>query len=321
MNESLGEDRAAGGMFQLLGSWTAFGSDSGSSGTAVLKLESHHTLGTELTPDSLGFEAGAVSNTAAQFGGHGWALTNLYWQQRFSGTRLSVIVGQVDPADYVDTYGLGDPETTFQNQSFSTGPTIALPSPGLGLALGGGLTENVYFVAGLSDANGNPTRLAFSSFFEKGEYFKHVELGWFSSFDRRFLDNVHLTFWHQDEREAAQRPSGWGLAFSAAFFTRDEWLPFLRVGRSRGDTALLESSVSSGIGRYGKRRKELLGFGVSWGQPPGQGRDQWTSELFYRLQLTRSFAVTLDLQLIVHPALNPDADTVWLFGIRARLAL
>ena len=154
VNESLGEDRAAGGMFQILGSWTAFGSDSGSSGTAVLKLESHHTLGTELTPDSLGFEAGAVSNTAAQFGGHGWALTNLYWQQRFSGNRLSVIVGQVDPADYVDTYGLGDPETTFQNQSFSTGPTIALPSPGLGLAMGGGLTENVYFVAGLGDANG-----------------------------------------------------------------------------------------------------------------------------------------------------------------------
>ena len=112
-----------------------------------------------------------------------------------------------------------------------------------------------------------------------------------------------------------------GLAFSAAFFIEDEWMPFLRVGRSRGYTALLESSVSTGIGRYWKRRKELLGFGVSWGQPPGQGRDQWTSELFYRLQLTPSFAVTPDVQLIVHPALNPDADTVWLFGIRARLAL
>jgi hypothetical protein len=31
--------------------------------------------------------------------------------------------------------------------------------------------------------------------------------------------------------------------------------------------------------------------------------------------------VTPDLQYIKNSALNPDADSIWVFGIRARLAL
>ncbi|UCG22146.1 MAG: carbohydrate porin, partial [Deltaproteobacteria bacterium] len=71
---------------------------------------------------------------------------------------------------------------------------------------------------------------------------------------------------------------------------------------------------------------DLLGFGFNWGEPnedtfgPGL-RDQYTTEAFFRWQLTPQFAITPDVQLLINPALNTEEDQIWVFGLRARLAL
>ena len=58
------------------------------------------------------------------------------------------------------------------------------------------------------------------------------------------------------------------------------------------------------------------------GQPDhGPIDSQFTSEVFYRFQLTQFLALTPDVQLIVDPALNPGQDVVAFFGIRLRVAL
>jgi len=44
-------------------------------------------------------------------------------------------------------------------------------------------------------------------------------------------------------------------------------------------------------------------------------------EVFYRIQLSTRIAVTPDLQYIINPALNPDASSIFVWGVRARLAL
>lgn len=54
---------------------------------------------------------------------------------------------------------------------------------------------------------------------------------------------------------------------------------------------------------------------------PSVADDQYTAEIFYRFQLTQNLAITPDVQLIIDPALNPDESTIWIFGLRARLAL
>jgi len=56
----------------------------------------------------------------------------------------------------------------------------------------------------------------------------------------------------------------------------------------------------------------------TWG--PGLD-DQYTAELFYRWQVSKAIAVTPDLQYIKNPALNPEADSIWVFGLRVRGAL
>ena len=324
--KSLGEDQAASGIFRFFGTWTLLGRNSGNTGSIVYKVENRHRLGTDIAPQDLGFAIGYAGLTAGPFTDFGWGVTNLYWQQRFKDGRVSFIAGVVDATDYVDIYGLVNPWTAFSNLAFSTDPTIPVPNQGLGAAFGAMPVESLYVVAGFADANGDATEAGFDSFFDDREYFYHLEVGWTPSFERRYFDNVHITGWYANERDEALVPDGWGLAFSFTRFINDKWVPFLRAGFSEDGGALWEGSVSTGFGYYMKRRSDLLGLGLNWSRPSATGvgpdlDDQYTSELFYRLQFSQNFALTPDIQWIINPALNPDEDQIWVFGIRGRLSL
>ena len=198
-------------------------------------------------------------------------MTNLYWKQRLDKGRFSFVAGVVDVTDYLNVYGLINPWTAFQNLAFLTGPTIPVPNPGLGAAFGALVTDNIYVVGGLADANGDATELGFDTFFDDREYFYHAELGWTSSKDRIYLDNIHLTGWYANEREDAMVEDGWGLAFSAAWFVDDTWMPFIRAGYSDGGGALIEKSAGAGFGYYFSESKDLIGLGLNWGRPPDSG--------------------------------------------------
>ena len=323
-SDSLGKDNAAGGIFRFFGNWTVFGRESGNTGSIVFKVENRHRLGTDVAPQNLGFEAGYLGITGTAFNDFGWGLTNLYWKQFLNQGRISFVVGAVDVTDYLDIYGLTNPWTQFQNLVFLTDPTIPTPNPGLGAAFGAMATDNVFVVGGLADSNGDPTQPGdwFDTFFNEHEYFYHLEVGWTTSKDRIYFDNIHLTGWYANERQKAGVPSGKGLSFSASWLVNDTWMPFLRAGYSDGGDALLETSVSGGVGYYFKENRDLLGFGLNWGRPPQSGlRDQYTAELFYRLQFAQNLALTPSVQLLVDPAHNPQENSIWVLGLRARLAL
>ncbi len=211
-----------------------------------------------------------------------------------------------------------NPLTHFTNLAFSTNPTIAAPNQGLGAAAGAMLTDNLYLQGGVSDANGQSTQAGFDTFFDDNEYFSYIEAGVTSSQDRIYLDNVHVTFWHTDARVAAGTPDGWGVALSSEKYVCDKWLPFFRFGYSDGDAALMQTSFSTGIGLR-RENNDVAGIGFNWGKPAdGTLSGQFTSEAFYRFQLTQFLAVTPDVQLIVDPALNPGKDVIALFGLRLR---
>ena len=275
---------------------------------------------TDAAPLGLGFESGYVGVTGPPFSDTRWALTNFYWRQRLLGDRVSVIAGVLDATDYLDVYGLINPWTSFQNLAFLTNPTIPAPNQGLGIAAAGYLTRNLYVIGGVADANGDPTRNPFDAF-DDSEWFKHVELGWTTGKDRFFLDNVHVTAWHADERVRAGVEESWGLACSGAWFVCDRWMPFLRAGWAEGTAPVWDRSVSAGVGYYFRERADLAAVGVSWGRPSGTDiDDQFTVEAFYRLQLLESMALTPSVQFLINPAANPDADVVTLFGLRWRVA-
>jgi len=96
----------------------------------------------------------------------------------------------------------------------------------------------------------------------------------------------------------------------------------LRSGYADDITALLESTVLTGIGYYDSNYRDFLAIGFGWGKPSDDSLDdQYTIEMFYRFQLTQNLAITPDIQLLINPVLNPDEDIIAVFGLRGRLSL
>ncbi len=314
-------------MVRFFGSWDLVGRESGNTGALVWKVEHRHRIA-DLPPGDFGFNLGYVGLIEPPFSDQQLRLTNFYWRQRWNEGRLALIGGWVDVTDYLDVYALASPWTGFSNFVFSTGAaTIALPNEGLGLALGGMVSDRTFVIGGLADANSDPADPGegFDTFFDTAEYFKHLEIGWTPSQGQIYLDNVHLTLWHADERVDAATPDGWGVNVSMTRYLKERWLPFVRAGWAEDGGSLLEAAVAAGFGYQREPGKDLLGVGVHWGRPnentfgPGLD-DQITAEVFYRWQASRAFAITPDLQWISDPALDPEASSILVFGLRGRLA-
>lgn len=323
------EDSSGSGIGRFFGSWEIVGRESGNTGAFVWKMEHRHRY-TDIPVSDLGFNLGYAGLIEAPFSDQGFRWTNLYWRQSLNEKRITLLGGFLDATDYVDVYALASPWTGFLNFAFSTG-TLTIPIPNdatLGAAGGAMLTDSIFLIGGLVDRNADPTDPSegFDTFFNDNEYFKSIEIGWTPSQDRIYLDNAHFTFWHADERTDAGESDGWGFNISYSRYLAEKWMPFLRAGYANDGGSLMQKSVSAGLGYQPVPRGNLLGFGLNWGEPnedtygPGL-RDQYTAEIFYRWQLAPQFAITPDLQWLKNPALNPDEDQIWVFGLRVRIAL
>jgi porin len=327
-SDSQGMDNAFSGMYRFYGSWEATSDGKGNSGALIWKVEHRHAYGNKIPPGSLGFQIGYAGLFLPPFSDQGARLTNLYWRQRMKGGDLVFVGGYVDVTDYVDVYMLSSPWTGYFNFAFSTGSaSMPVPNEGLGLGLGGYLNENVYMIAGFADSNSDPAHPGdgFDTFFNDHEYFSHFEIGWNSTRETAFLNNVHLTLWHADERVAVATPDGWGANISFSRSVNGHWIPFIRVGYAKDGGSLLKKKLSAGFAYQNFYGGNQLGVAYNWGRPnestwgPGLD-DQHTLEAFYRIQLWKELAVTPDIQYIKNPALNPKDDKLWVFGLRARLA-
>lgn len=326
--ESPGDKTGFGGSLRYFGVWNATERDDGTGGALIWKIEHRHAYGGKVSPQGLGAEIGYAGLLHLTSSDQKARLTNLYWRQRFAQGKWTFVGGWTDVGDYVDVYMLGSPWDSFMNYAFSTG-SAAMPVPNEGLALGAGgyIGEQLYLIAGFADSNSNPRRPgdAFDTFFDDREYFKHLEIGWAGKRPNQWLNNIHLTLWHADEREQAGVPDGWGANFSFSRLYADHWTTFLRLGYADDGGSILSKSISIGAAWSRVPGGNQLGFGFNWGEVnestygPGLP-DQTTVEVYYRMQLWEELAITPDIQYIRDPALNPDASSVWVFGLRARLA-
>jgi len=320
------EDTFAGGAVRFFGKWDLVGRDSGNTGSFVWKIEHRHKY-TDIPPQGTASQIGYVGLISPILSNIKTRLTNLYWRQNLNQGRVEIIAGMIDTTDWVDLYALASPWTGFFNFAFATGgATIPVPDDAaLGAYVNAMLTDNVYIIGGFADSNADSTD-PFEGFdtFGKHEFFKTLELGWVTSRDRFYFDNTHITYWDADEREEAGVPGGWGVNLSFEHAFDDKWLPFVRAGYADSGGTLLQKTFSTGLGYHFNDNISLLGLGFNWGQPnedtfgPGLD-DQYTVELFTRMQVIRNLQVTPDIQYIKNPARNPAANQSWVLGLRARL--
>ncbi|WP_170574697.1 carbohydrate porin [Ruegeria atlantica] len=317
---------AVGGVARLFGIWTIIGKGSPDTGAFHFKLESRHRLGTSIAPQGLGPALGYAGLTSVSFSDAGQLLTNLYWQQTFNNNQFAFVAGIVDTTDYLDVYNLVSPWTDFNNLVFSNNPTIPAPSQGLGTAILWRFGDHNYAIAGIADANGQPDDpiQGIKNLFDNGETFKHVEIGWYDTWETRFSDNYHLSAWQIDARSDAGIGGGWGLAVHGGRTIAERWTPFIRAGYANGGGAPVDRSVSVGTGYSVFDGRDQLGFGLNWSRSPQDTvvrstRDQYTAEIFYRYQPMPSLQITPGLQYLVNPAYAPDITDELVVGLRVRI--
>jgi porin len=327
--ESLKRSETGSGVFRSYGKWDLLDVDTPNVGRLVFKLESRHKY-SSVPPNEFAAELGYAGFVNPVYSNQNWRVTHLFWQQNFCDGDGILYAGFLDITDYVDVFAMASPWTGFSNLVFETGSgTIGgLPDGALGTMVGTFLTDQLYSVASVVDANADPTELlgGFDTFFNDFETFSSLEFGWTTKKDKLFLDNAHVTFWHIDAREQGGTPSGWGVNTSLTKVVAEHWLPFLRAGWADGGGSVLESSCSFGVGHQLEPGRNLTGVGINVGRPNrdtfgGKQSTQWTIEAFQRLEITDQIQLTPSLQVISDPAFNPEGETIVLFGLRLRMVL
>ncbi len=295
-------------------------------------VEDRGPLGTEYAPLQAGILAGSIVPTAATWGDFNLGITQLYIRQNLFDNRFQYTIGKIFAPNFIDSYPFFDDNRQFFNQSFSTSPTIPAPLRGFGAVGAWYPTDGgLYLKGGIYTANSSDTNWTINSVFDESEFFYQAEVGW-SGLARTGTpihargpmdqNNVHLTFWYKDEQKSGpvtNRPQAEGVAFNANFMAGDNLMWFVRAGHSEG--WVTDRAVSAGFGwRPSEQFSDLFGVGLAWARPSNDLlREQYTGEVFYRLHVTPNLAITPDLQFVHNPALNPDVDTLWVAGLRARL--
>jgi len=315
-----GYGEAASGILKLSGSWALLNPESGNTGSLVFSADARHRYTTRTPGEYDGLGAGYHGISGALFSNAGYILGDLNWQQRFNDGHTGIVAGRYDPSDFFDVLGYANPWTAFQNVHILFNTSIALPDWSTGIGAGHWLNDQWYIKGAVNDANGVATSTKF--FEDYGELYTTAEIGWSPSRAQRYLSNLHIMGWHVDEREDVGVEESEGITIGANVTLNEFLMGFVKAGWSDGSSPMYNKTLTVGAVYHVARRSDLLGIGMNWGEPSSaELRDQYTGELFYRLQFAQNLAITPSVQLIIDPALNPDEDEVWIVGARARVTL
>ena len=322
------EDEAASFDLDLSGSWTFYGRGTESPAMLGFNLFWRDTLGTELSPQKFFTQYGSLYSSAAPYGEEDPVIGELYLQKRFEN-RFGFRVGKIFPITAYDFFPFKNFRTDFMDFNHVTNVSIPLPGNGLGGFLQYRPDPAIFFRLGVHDANADVQESGFDTY--DGELFTIFEAG----LDTKMLPrspagppqgHVHLSLWHQDERDDAGIEEAWGIGCSAVQkFGR--MTPFVRYGyadqNSRGPTPA-HHMVNVGVvvdGIFGQAN-DRVGIGYTWVEPADRSlNNQDTVDAYYRVQLTPEIQVGPSFELIFDPVRHPGEDTVFLWGLRARVSL
>lgn len=326
-NSRIAEPNAVGSKVTINLSYDLFNHKEPSAFSVDMAVEDRRPLGTSLPPLQAGLGAGSGVPTAATWGQFDIGITQLYVRQSLRRNRFQYTVGKIFAPNYVDAYPFFDDNRQFLSQQFSTSPTCNCPLRGFGgVAAWFPTQDGLYLKGGMFTSDSSDTGSTVSDFFSKNEHFYMLELGLSSLAGKGApiqmrgptdANNIHVTGWYRNATNGA--PHSYGVLFNANRKLGERFLWFLRGGWSKN--FLANGAVSGGFGwRPPKEKSDLLGIGFGWTNPSSAvQRSQYAAETFYRFQLIQNFAITPDVQLVLHPALNPRVDTIWVFSLRARV--
>lgn len=319
-----GVSEAAGVRGQVQGAWTLIGRGTKNTGRLTFSFQNRSAVNNQIPPSQLASQFGSVLNTGTGFNDAGAIVNEIAWRQALFDGRFKLITGVMSAISWYNTSALSSSLRGFQNTGMQT--SLSKPAPGRGLGFGFGVefTPNLVMVAGIHDANGRASENPFDTI-EQNEYYKAVEFRYLPSTpDRSRWDTFKLQLWHQDALEEKGVAASSGVTLQASYLFNDRWYPFTYGGWSDGNASTFKQDLVAGLGMAANTRNrpadDALAVAIGWGNPSdGELQDQYTAEIFYRLQLLAAVAITPSIQIVQNPADNPDDDRVVLFGLRTRI--
>jgi porin len=322
------EDNAASSDLDISGTWTFLGRGTESPTMLGFNFFWRDTLDGKISTQTLFTQYGGLYSGAAPYGEEDPVVGEIWIQKKFNNV-FGFRVGKIFPITAYDFFPFKNFRTDFVDFNHVTNATIPLPGNGLGAFVQYRPKPSVFLRLGVHDANADVQKSGFDTYDD--ELFTIFEVG----FDTGLMPrepgrpphgHVHVSLWHQDERDDAGVDDGWGIGISAVQqFGR--FTPFIRYGyadvNARGPTPV-KNMVNVGLvtdGIFGQD-KDRIGVGYTWSNPADQSlNEQDTIDAYYRVQLTPEIEIGPTLEVIFDPVRNPDDDTVYVWGFRTRIAL
>lgn len=314
---------AAGGDLDVITRWRAFGCEGCNAGYLNVLFEGRHRIFTDIAPSGLGASVGSQWPTVIGFNVQSFIPKQAYWEQEFGPRGTKVVLGIIDPAILFFGTRATDQNLLFLNGFFADNPSVAYPSAGLGSVLTWKPLTCLQFRAGVCDANGGRTDDPHEDFLQ-GEFFYAAEAVFQTEVPRFGLGNYRIGLWHADERAEERRSSGSGITLNFDQDMGEHVTIFGMYGRGFDGLKTTRQSLRGGFGVWGpfRGRDDVFGFGCGWGQPTNRTlRDQFTGEVFYRIQMSPEVQLTPSIQWVVNPTLTAARDSVGIVGLRFRITL
>jgi len=243
-------------------------------------------------------------------------INQLWWGQRFGDGKFGYIVGKVDPGSRINENRFaGSGNTQFFGQPFATNPARSFPENGLGFMLRAEPNDLLFFHFTMSDSDAISNHSPFTTV--EGNWLYAGEVG-YRPVINGLGQGVYRVMLYQRDADSANE-FGWSI--SADQNLSDQYGVFLRYGGNDGDINSIEHLVSVGLSLlqpFG-RKNDQAGIGVSYTHPGDDAlRDEYSTELYYRLKLTEGIDLSGSAQFIIDPSASDD-DAAAVFGIRCRV--
>jgi porin len=322
------EDDAASFDLDISGTWDFHGRGTDSPTVLGFNFFWRDNYGSKIPPQTLFTQYGSLYSGAAPYGENDPVVGELWIQKKFNN-KFGFRVRKIFPITAYDFFPFKNFRTDFVDFNHVTNAAIPLPGNGLGAFVMYRPKPSIMLRLGAHDANADVEKSGFDTY--DGELFTIFEVGFDTGLvprepGRPPLGHVHLSLWHQDERDDARIDDGWGIGISAVQrFGR--FSPFVRYGYADGGAngpTPVQHMVNVGLvtdGIFGQD-KDRIGVGYTWSDPADGSLDkQQMIDAYYRVQLTPEIEIGPTLEVIFDPVRNPDNDTVYVWGFRTRIAL
>jgi porin len=242
-------------------------------------------------------------------------VNQLWWGQRLAEGRIGFLVGKIDPGSRINENRFaGSGNTQFFSQPFATNPGRSFPDNGLGVHLRFEPSDALYYHFLMSDSDAVSTESPFAHI--HGRFVYAGEVGYRPTIEGLGRGIYRLMIYFRDADSADEL--GWSL--SADQNLSDHYGVFLRYGGNDGDLNAIEHILSGGLSwltPFG-RVNDQAGIAASWTRPSDDDfRDEYSTEVYYRLQLTEGIELSGSTQLIVDPSAG-DQDLAAVYGLRLR---